>query len=89
MIDFKDMNKKISLLVIFLFIIMILLAWSPWLNNEKIYQETYDERADIDGTIDPYTGSLVCDYSVTWVPFGRKISSCEAVYFVTFFGHRL
>lgn len=31
-------------------------------------------------------GILLCDYGVTWVPFGRYIASCEGGYFITFYG---
>jgi hypothetical protein len=44
------------------------------------------EKASIDGTIDKQTGELICDYNVTWFPFGRWVASCEGGYFVTFSG---
>jgi hypothetical protein len=31
-------------------------------------------------------GVLICDYEVTWLPFGRWVASCEGGYYVTFFG---
>lgn len=31
-------------------------------------------------------GILVCDYKVSWFPFGRVAGSCEGMYFVTFWG---
>ena len=79
---------KRILLIGLIIIIVSLLVWSPWLNNENIYNRTFQERAHIDGTIDKYRGDLICDYRVWWVPFGRAIGSCEALYFVSFWGER-
>jgi len=70
---------------IILFIsLLFLLAWAPWMDNKAIRNRVFDERAKIDGTIDKQTGELICDYDVTWLPFGRYVASCEGGYFVTF-----
>lgn len=44
------------------------------------------KRAWIDGTIDKETGDPICDYAVSWAPFGRWAASCEGGYFVSFWG---
>jgi len=80
------MNSKIKLLVFLLFLALLLLAWAPWLNDKALHDKVFEKRAHLDGTIDKQTGELICDYSVTWVPFGRFVASCEGGYFVTFFG---
>ncbi|KKT86303.1 MAG: hypothetical protein UW85_C0003G0002 [Parcubacteria group bacterium GW2011_GWA1_Parcubacteria_45_10] len=54
------------------------------MDNKAIRNRVFDERAKIDGTIDKQTGELICDYDVTWLPFGRYVASCEGGYFVTF-----
>jgi hypothetical protein len=76
-------NKKIIIGIIVASIVM--LCWSPWLNNQKLHDKVLEEGGRRDGTIDKY-GNLVCDYKVTWFPFGRWVGSCEGAYYVTFWG---
>jgi len=66
-------------------VVIVVLAWAPWLNNQNLQDKVFEERAELDGTIDK-DGNLICDYSVNWFPFGRYIASCEGGYFATFWG---
>jgi len=76
-------NKKIIITVII--VVIAVLAWAPWLNNQNLHDKVFEERAEADGTIDK-EGNLICDYNVNWFPFGRYIASCEGGYFATFWG---
>ena len=76
-----------------LIVILIILAWAPWLNNQTIADRVFQEKADKDGTMGWVIGTdgrkeyrLICDYQVMWFPFGRYVASCEGGYFVTFYG---
>ena len=79
-----EKNKKLVLIAALL--VIFILAWAPWMNNKKIHDKVFEEKAKIDGTIDRQTGELICDYSVRWFPFGRTVGGCEGGYFVTFWG---
>ena len=78
-------NIKIMLIAAAL-LILFLLAWAPWMDNQAIHDRVFQERARIDGTINKQTGELICDYNVMWAPFGRWAASCEGGYFVTLLG---
>jgi hypothetical protein len=78
-------NKKIITIVTITATIVIF-ARAPWLDNQSLHDKVFEERAKIDGTIDKYTGELICDYNVIWAPFGRWVASCEGGYYVTFWG---
>ncbi|MCJ7816871.1 MAG: hypothetical protein MUP55_03350 [Candidatus Aenigmarchaeota archaeon] len=80
------MKRNFKILIIALLIILVLLAWAPWLDNQAIHDRVFQEKARIDGTIDRQTGNLICDYNVMWFPFGRWVASCEGGYYVTFYG---
>ncbi len=56
------------------------------MDDGAILDRVIDERAPIDGTIDRATGELICEYEIVRLPFGRWVASCEAGYFVTFWG---
>jgi hypothetical protein len=74
-------------IVLFLaIIVLMLLAWTPWMADKAIHDKVFEEKAWIDGTIDKQTGELICDYTVSWFPFGRWVASCEGGYFATFWG---
>jgi len=86
----NDQYKPIILTIIF---ILFLLFWAPWLDNQAIHDRVFEEKAHIDGTMGWVTKpdgtreyTLICDYNVMWVPFGRWVASCEGGYFVTFWG---
>ena len=83
------MKQKIKIAIAALVLLLILLAWAPWLDDQAIHDKIFQERAHIDGTIDKQTGELICDYSVGWFPFGRYVASCEGGYFVTFWDQML
>jgi len=59
------------------------LMWAPWLDSQRVHDKVLLERGRVDHTVDE-TGSLVCDYHVMWVPFGRWVASCEGGWYVTF-----
>lgn len=80
------MKKNTKIIIIVVLLVLFLLAWAPWMNNQAIHDRVFNEKAKIDGTIDKQTGELICDYNVMWWPFGRYVASCEGGYFVTFWG---
>ena len=80
-------QKKIILIAVFL-LILFLLCLAPWLNDQELHDKILQEKGRIDGTIDE-GGKLVCDYKVSWIPFGRWVASCEGGYYITFYGHIL
>ncbi len=72
-------------------LILAILAWGPWLNDEEIHDRVLAERGHRDGTYGyvvygngTVKYELICDYNVHWIPFGRWVASCEGAYFVTF-----
>ena len=77
---------KLNMRVFLTLLVLVLLAWAPWMDDKAIHDRVFEERARIDGTIDKQTGELICDYTVAWFPFGRWVASCEGGYFVTFWG---
>ena len=86
----KKRGKTIILTIV---LILLLLVWAPWMDNQAIHDRVFKEKAHKDGTmgwvIQPdgtseYT--LICDYNVMWFPFGRWVASCEGSYFVIFWG---
>ena len=87
------MKKNTKIICILLLLVLFLLFWAPWMDNQEIHGKIFQEKAHIDGTmgwvIQPdgtseYT--LICDYNVMWFPFGRWVASCEGGYFVSFWG---
>lgn len=72
-------NKKILFTGVF-----VILLFCPWLDNKKIATDVYSLKAKTDGTF----GSPCQDdgYFVSWVPFGRWAASCEAGWYITFWG---
>ncbi|MCD6107283.1 MAG: hypothetical protein J7J57_03655 [Caldisericaceae bacterium] len=80
------MKKNAKIALIMALVIMLLLIWAPWMDNQAIHDRVFKEKARIDGTIDKQTGELICDYTVMCFPFGRWVVSCEGGYFVTFWG---
>ncbi len=83
------MKQKTKAIITVAVLLLVLLAWAPWLDDRAIHDKVFQERAHIDGTIDKQTGELICDYNVGWLPFGRYVASCEGGYFVTFYGQRM
>lgn len=78
------MKKNTKIILISSLLIVLLLAWAPWMDDKVIHDKVFEERAKIDGTIDRQTGELICDYNVMWFPFGRWVASCEGGHFVAF-----
>ncbi|MBI5553554.1 MAG: hypothetical protein HY917_02325 [Candidatus Diapherotrites archaeon] len=75
------MKRFIPLLVAVLLLLLIL-AWAPWMNDSVIRDKVLLERGNADGIV-----TARCDYSVSFrIPFGMYVASCEAGYFVTFYG---
>ncbi len=83
------MKQKTKIVIAAIALFLLLLAWAPWLDNQAIHDKVFQERANIDGTIDKQTGELICDYKVMWAPFGRYVASCEGGYYVNLFGQRI
>ena len=79
------MKRKTKIILFISLLALFLLAWAPWMNNQAVHDRVFNEKAKIDGTIDKQTGELICDYNVSWFPFGRWVVSCEGGYFVVFF----
>jgi len=82
-----------KIIVFTLLLILFLLAWAPWLNDDEIHDRVFQAKAQKDGTyarvIYPngtIRYELICDYKVVWLPFGRYVASCEGGYYVTFWG---
>ncbi len=80
------MKRNAKMIIIVILLILFVLAWAPWMNNQAIHDKIFQEKALVDGTIDRNTGELICDYNVMWFPFGRYVASCEGGYFVAFYG---
>ena len=87
------MNRDRKIVLIFILLFLFLLVWAPWMDDQVIHDKVFQEKAHIDGTMGWITQpdgkseyTLICDYSVRWVPFGRWVASCEGCYFVTFWG---
>jgi len=86
-----DMNINRVSIVIVLVLFLLVVAWAPWLNDQEIHDIVFREKAHIDGTMGwvlypngTEIYKLICDYKVTWFPFGRLVVSCEGGYYVTF-----
>jgi hypothetical protein len=89
----KSVRVVVMVALGFLIVVILILAWAPWIDDEEIHDRVLRERAHIDGTMGWLTqpdGSkvytLICDYEVHWAPFGRWVASCEGGYYVTFWG---
>jgi hypothetical protein len=78
-------KKSIKIILLVVLLVFLVLAWAPWMNNKKIYDQVLKEKGKIDGTIDKETGDMICDYEVQWIPFGRYVASCEGSYEVMFY----
>ncbi len=90
------MKRNIKIGIIVALLILLILAWAPWLNDKEIHDRVFQEKAHKDGTMGwvVYPNgtkeyNLICDYNVSWLPFGRLVGSCEGMYFVTFWGQIL
>ena len=90
------MNKNTGVVLLLAVLILALLAWAPWMDNQAVHDMVFREKAYIDGTMGwvvkadgtrEYT--QICDYNVRWFPFGRWAASCEGGYMVTFWNQIL
>ncbi len=88
--------KNNSKIICSALLLLLLLAWAPWMDNQAIHDKVFQEKAHKDGTMGwllqpdgtiEYT--LICDYNVMCFPFGRLVASCEGAYYVTFWGRIL
>ncbi len=75
-------ENRTKMLLITASLVLLFLMWAPWLDDQAIHDKIMAERSRIDGTIDKATGELICDYRVSWIPFGRWVASCEGGYFI-------
>jgi len=78
-------TKLVRRILLVLFVLGALLTWAPWLDNAVVHANVLATKGKIDGSIDK-AGQLVCDYTVYLFPLGRWVASCEAGYFVAFWG---
>jgi hypothetical protein len=72
----KSVGVVVMVALGFLIVVILILAWAPWIDDEEIHDRVLRERAHIDGTMGWLTqpdGSkvytLICDYEVHWAPF--------------------
>lgn len=86
----KTYSKPVFTLILF---VTALIAWAPWMDSKAIHDDVFQEKAHVDGTMGwvVYPNGtkkyeLICDYKVSWIPFGRWVASCEGGYYVTFWG---
>lgn len=77
---------KIITIVLFISVVIFILTWAPWLDNETVKDKILSEYGKIDGSLDKSTGEIICDYNVMYAPLGRWVASCEGGYFVAFWG---
>ncbi len=87
------MKKNTKIIFILTLLVLFLLVWAPWMDNQAIHDRVFQEKAHKDGTmgwIMKPDGTreymLICEHDVMWFPFGRWVASCEGGYFVTFWG---
>ena len=87
------MRENTRLILILVLLEFLLLAWAPWMDDEAIHGQVFQEKAHKDGTMGRIVHpngtreyALICDYTVMWFPFGRWVASCEGGYLVTFWG---
>jgi hypothetical protein len=59
------MRIKVKLVLALTLLILLVLAWAPWMDDDAIHDQVFEERARIDGTTDKQTGKVICDYKVT------------------------
>jgi hypothetical protein len=78
------MDRK-TIIFVSMFAILAFLALAPWINNNEVHDTILQQKGHIDGTVDS-EGNMICDYNVSWIPFGRWVASCEGGWFVTFYG---
>lgn len=45
------MKKNTKIVLILALLVLSLLAWSPWLDNQAIHDRVFQEKAHIDGTM--------------------------------------
>lgn len=87
------MKKNTKIILVLALLVLMLLAWDPWIDNQAIHDRVFQEKAHKDGTMGwviypngTKQYELICDYKVMWFPFGRWVASCEGGYYVTFWG---
>jgi hypothetical protein len=59
------MRIKVKLVLALTLLILLVLAWAPWMDDDAIHDQVFEERARIDGITDKQTGKVICDYKVT------------------------
>lgn len=65
------------------FVVVFLLAWSPWLREEDVKKRVarnanfMEQHQKLDFTVEIH---------VFWIPFGRLVTTIEGAWFVTFWG---
>lgn len=66
------MNNKVLISIIV--IILLTLAWSPWMTRKFALKNVAKE-------------TIGCEYSIYWIPFGRWIVNCETGHVMIFTGN--
>lgn len=77
--------KKIAIASAIVLILCSVLSWSPWLDSRAVKEKVLREKGRSGGTISP-DGTVICDYTVMRIPFGRWVTNCEGGWVVTFWG---
>jgi hypothetical protein len=87
------MKNYIKIAISLILTLLFLIAWAPWMDDQAVHDRVFRAKANIDGTMGGVTYpngtkryQLICDYKVSWIPFGRWVASCEGGYYVTFWG---
>lgn len=74
----------------FVAFVLIICAWAPWLGDDdgrRALDLVRETGVSFDGNATASDGTVLCDgVAVRWVPFGRQISDCSTLWFVTFWG---
>ncbi len=76
-------------LIVIIILIIVLLAWSPWITEEYAINKVTEKLGGPDAYFGGYLNVTVGNipWNVAWFPFARGVYyPAEAVWFVTFYG---
>ncbi len=45
------MKKNTKIILVLALVVLLFLAWAPWMDNKAIHDKVFEERARIDGTM--------------------------------------
>lgn len=84
------MKKKNKIILLISSLILILLAWAPWISNNYAINKVIEDFGGSDKAFTDFHGAKTigeAKFVVSLFPFGRSVSvPSEAVWFVTFYG---